>query len=153
MNENRMIQAPCGRVARFLPGFLVVLLLLGTGTGVWAAEPRAYEKSMYPPEDSPEGLPPNVLLLLDVGSPMTFTPEGTMPQDTDSNSPSQRVRMLKDCTYGSGARPEAVNGGSRYGRDLDNGNNKIGDPDCYYTPYDGTYPENGVEGAAKPNKP
>ncbi len=159
MNENRMIQAPCGRVARFLPGFLVVLLLLGTGTGVWAAEPRAYEKSMYPPEDSPEGLPPNVLLLLDVGSPMTFTPEGTMPQNTDSNSPSQRVRMLKDCTYGSGARPhigsngrEETSGGLRYGRDLDNSNNKIGDPDCYYTPYDGTYPENG-EGSSKPNKP
>ena len=151
MNENRMNQAPCGRVARFLLVFLAVLL--GTGTGVWAAEPRAYEKSMYPPEDSPEGLPPNVLLLLDVGSPMTFTPEGTMPQRGDSNTPAQRVQMLKDCTYGSGARPEAVKGGSRYGRDLDNGNNKIGDPDCYYTPYDGTYPENGVEGAAKPNKP
>ena len=158
MNENRRNQAPCSRAARFLPVFLVVLLL-GTGTGVWAAEPRAYEKSMYPPEDSPEGLPPNVLLLLDVGSPMTFTPEGTMPQDTDSNSPSQRVRMLKDCTYGSGARPhigsngrEETSGGLRYGRDLDNSNNKIGDPDCYYTPYDGTYPENG-EGSSKPNKP
>ena len=153
MNENRMNPAPCGRVARFLPVFLAVLLLLGTGAGVWAAEPRAYEKSMYPPEDSPEGLPPNVLLLLDVGSPMTFTPEGTMPQSGDSNTPAQRVRMLKDCTYGSGARPEAKDGASRYGRDLDNGNNRIGDPNCYYTPYDGTYPENGVEGAAKPNKP
>jgi len=155
-----MNPTPCGRVARFLPVFLVVLLLLGTGAGVWAAEPRAYEKSMYPPEDSPEGLPPNVLLLLDVGSPMTFTPEGTMPQRGDSNTPEQRVRMLKDCTYGSGARPyagqdgnEVAWGGFRYGRDLDNGNNRIGDPDCYYTPYDGTYPENGVEGADKPNKP
>ena len=94
MNENRMNQAPCGRVARFL--LVLLAVLLGTGTGVWAAEPRAYEKSMYPPEDSPEGLPPNVLLLLDVGSPMTFTPEGTMPQRGDSNTPAQRVRMLKD---------------------------------------------------------
>ena len=61
--------------------------------------------------------------------------------------------MLFRSTYGSGARPEAIKGTSRYGRDLDNGNNRIGDADCYYTPYDGTYPENGVEGAAKPNKP
>ena len=167
MNENRMNPTPCGRVAHFLPVFLVVLLLLGTGVGAWAAEPRAYEKSMYPPEDSPEGLPPNVLLLLDVGSPMTFTPEGTMPQgesiviDDQTVTPAQ---MLRDCTYGSGARPctgqngdESTGtgrwGASRYGRDLDNGNNRIGDPDCYYTPYDGTYPENGVEGAAKPKKP
>ena len=163
MNENRMIQAPRGRVARFLPVFLAVLLLLGTGAGVWAAEPRAYEKSMYPPEDSPEGLPPNVLLLLDVGSPMTFTPEGTMPQGENVVIDGQTVtpaQMLKDCTYGSGARPytgqngnEVTNGGLRYGRDLNDANNKIGDPDCYYTPYDGTYPENGVEGEAKPNKP
>lgn len=162
MNENRMSQAPCGRAARFLPLFLAVLLL-GAGTGVWAAEPRAYEKSMYPPEDSPEGLPPNVLLLLDIGSGMTFTPEGTLPQGKNVEIDGQTVtpaQMLKDCTYGAGARPytgqdgnEVTWGGFRYGRDLDNGNNKIGDPDCYYTPYDGTYPENGVEGAAKPNKP
>ena len=120
-----------------------------------------------PPEDSPEGLPPNVLLLLDIGSGMVFTPDGTLPQGKNIEIDGQIVtpaQMLKDCTYGSGARPytgqngnevtsTGGKGGSRYGRDLDNGNNRIDDPDCYYTPYDGTYPENGVEGAAKPNKP
>ncbi|NLL36009.1 MAG: hypothetical protein GX256_00635, partial [Fretibacterium sp.] len=79
---------------------------------------------------------PNVLFLLDVGSPMVFSPKGIMPLKDDGRTDSERSELLKQCTYGSGARPYNENSGSsysRYGRDRDDTNNIIGDPDCYYT--------------------
>lgn len=80
---------------------------------------------------------PNVLFLLDVGSPMTFSPKGIMPLATDGYSKAERAALLKECTYGSGARP--CNESSqveweRYGRDLDDSNNQVDSQDCYYTP-------------------
>jgi len=113
---------------------------------------------------------------LDVGTAMTFTPEGVMPYSGDHRTIPERGQLMKNCTYGQGMRPPVfsgyphskypykgreatqINSGkiynyyhdtnlpvthesiiiehsyNKYGRDLIDSNNKIGDPYCYYTP-------------------
>ena len=110
---------------------------------------RSYYKTDYLNEDVVmKGLDPNVLFLLDTSTAMTFAPWGVMPNERDGRSISERANMLKDSTYGHGMRPPVIDGVevtdiysgtgistsySRYGRDLDESNNVIGDVDCYYT--------------------
>lgn len=110
----------------------------------------------------------NVLFLVDTGNSMVFSPKGKMPQYQevyDSTSGTAAVKqaaadaaavpLVKECTFGIGARP-ALDGGSYYsraGRDVDSTNNEVGSADCYYiTSSDNnlTY-QNGVSGALMPN--
>lgn len=101
-----------------------------------APEPRAFLKTDYASIAQVSVPAPNVLFLLDTGSPMVFSPKGIMPLRTDGYSQWERAQLLKDCTYGTGTRPMNESNQYnyfRYGRDLDNSNNRIGDPDCYYT--------------------
>ncbi|NCC97026.1 MAG: hypothetical protein EOM02_09320, partial [Synergistales bacterium] len=76
------------------------------------------------------GYPPNVLLLIDTGSPMIWTPEGKMP----SEKVYFKDTPLGDCTYGDGSRPSSTVSSrkERYGRDLDPSNNDINDDNNYY---------------------
>ena len=104
----------------------------------WIDVPEFVKTVTYPMEDSYGAtLDPNVLFLLDTGSPMVMSPLGRLPTvDTDLN-PWERAAMLADCTYGAGGRPfneNAANNFTRFGRDLIASNNIIGDPFCYYTP-------------------
>ena len=112
---------------------------------------RSFYRTDFEKEDVvTKGLDPNVLLLLDTSTAMTFAPWGVMPNEHDGRSIERRAEMLKDSTFGHGMRPPifdgvettVINGGygsppnpsySRYGRDLDTSNNIIGNPDCYYT--------------------
>ena len=105
---------------------------------------RAITKTDYPLEDALSmGVRPNVLFLLDTGSSMAFTPVGILPDEKDGRSPALRRQLIdKGSTYGSGARPYSKFGveagdakAQRYGRDLIQKNNVIGDVDCYYSPY------------------
>ena len=115
---------------------VLAFLLFCCAAAEAAPEPRAFLKTDYASIAQVSVPAPNVLFLLDVGSPMVFSPKGIMPLRTDHYSHSQRAQLLKECTYGSGARPcneSSAVGWGRYGRDLDNSNNRIGDPDCYYT--------------------
>ncbi|MDR1376368.1 MAG: hypothetical protein LBJ22_02560, partial [Synergistaceae bacterium] len=107
---------------------------------------RPIPKSAYPIEDTiMTGVPPNILFLLDTGSSMTFTPTGILPDTSDGRSKETKISLVKKgATYGGGARPFSVGGTeqavgtySRYGRDVNEDNNKIGDPYCYYSPYPG----------------
>lgn len=124
-----------------------------------AADISVFTKTDYPVEDTMlTGVHPNVLFLLDTGSAMVFTPSGIMPETGDGRALDVRQRLLRDyATYGSGARPASINGTeltlgnpgayypnqsgetalgySRFGRDLVTSNNIIGNPDCYYSPY------------------
>ena len=110
-----------------------------------AQDLRAMTKGDYPVDDTLKTwVPPNVFFLLDVGSPMTFTPLGTLPLDTDGKTTADHILEFEKATYGTGARPLSLNGieqslanYSRYGRDIDSSNNFIGDEYCYYSPYDG----------------
>ncbi|MDR3254174.1 MAG: hypothetical protein LBT31_01230 [Synergistaceae bacterium] len=90
----------------------------------------------------------NVLFMLDTGSPMTFSPLGTMPVQGANVLPgytaanqATAAAMLAQATYGHGGRP-ATTGADRYGRDLDATNNwKTGDTlaqhiNDYYSPYE-----------------
>ena len=101
---------------------------------------RAFSKSLFVKEDTyAKGYAPNVLLFLDVGSPMLWTPFGKLPICKDGHYDSS---LLDQCTFGSGARPWIHNSREiwqRYGRDLDNTNNVIESADCYYRP-DATKP-------------
>nr|WP_321503411.1 PilC/PilY family type IV pilus protein [uncultured Dethiosulfovibrio sp.] len=76
------------------------------------------------------GYPPNVLLLIDTGSPMIWTPQGKMP----SGKVDFKDTPLGDCTYGDGSRPSSTVSSrkERYGRDLDPSNNDINDDNNYY---------------------
>jgi hypothetical protein len=57
---------------------------MGTARGEAAVELRGFLKSDYPLTDAViTGVEPNVFFLLDVGSPMTFSPKGIMPLKTD----------------------------------------------------------------------
>lgn len=123
-----------------------------------AANLRSFSKDDYMTEDTnTKGLEPNVLFLLDTSTAMTFTVNGVMPNIYESRSNAERAKMLKDSTYGQGMRPPQfdgvettlIKGGytkgeinplvgsedsySRYGRDLIEADNRIGDPYCYYT--------------------
>ena len=76
------------------------------------------------------GYPPNVLLLIDTGSPMIWTPQGKMPlKEVNFND-----TPFGDCTYGDGSRPSSkwTTRNERYGRDLDPSNNDINDDNNYY---------------------
>ena len=130
-------------VKRTLFLFLVVCAMLNASGASLAALPdlRPFLKTAYPlPDTQPQSLPPNVLFLLDVGSPMTFTPAGIMPLATVGTQ-AERVERFRQATYGSGGRPIWRNGVEqtatnyyRFGRDINTDNNIIGDPDSYYTP-------------------
>lgn len=117
---------------------LVLSFMLGGEGGMaFASSLKTFLKTDYGAASQRPIPRPNVLFLLDTGSPMVFSPKGIMPLRTDGYSQEERARLLKDCTYGSGARPynnSSAPNHARYGRDLDNSNNRIGDPDCYYTP-------------------
>ena len=96
---------------------------------------RAFSKSLYVREDTyAKGYAPNVLLFLDVGSPMLWTPFGKLPICRDGR---YDAALLDQCTYGAGARPWVRSWNTtweRYGRDLDATNNEIESADCYYRP-------------------
>ena len=112
---------------------------------------KGFYKADYMPEDVvTKGVDPNVMLLLDTSTAMTFTLEGVMPYKTDFRDIYQRAALLAQSTYGHGMRPPVIDGEettqirggsgmslyssfSRYGRDLDSSNNYIGSADCYYT--------------------
>lgn len=120
-----------------------------TGLGL-----RPIMKETYPAEDTIRRvIPPNVFFLLDTGSPMSFSPNGAMPMIGDGKTSAQHMEMFREATYGSGARPTTIRQSngiereltstgkgsssySRFGRDLDRSNNIIGNPNCYYTPYE-----------------
>lgn len=127
------------------------LLLTARATESEAASPalRPFMKETYPMEDTySTGVDPNVLFLLDTGSPMTMSPKGRMPLIDTMWNPIERAQLLAECTYGTGTRPFATQTGepegnfytgtsaSRYGRDLYSDNNIIGNPDSYYSPYE-----------------
>ena len=96
----------------------------------------------------------NVLFLLDTGSPMTFTPKGTMPEwGVNVTTRAAANAMLYGCTYGHGGlglrkNNSASFGASRYGRedndttDGDANNVSPGNIDLnqhlynYYSPFD-----------------
>ena len=104
--------------------------------GADPAMPHAFQKTDYSMTKPIEVPRPNVLLLLDVGAQMVFTPKGVLPMADDGTNPTARIVRLSESTYGSGARPINENSGvqfGRWGRDLDNSNNILGDPDCYYS--------------------
>lgn len=134
---------------KFLPAGITLIALLLWNNVASAAELKPIPKATYPQDIVLTGVEPNVLFLLDTGSAMVFTPNGIMPLETDGKSQSARAQALAQATYGVGARPPIINGSSRtdvghgghdrYGRDIDDSNNNIGDPYCYYTP-DENYP-------------
>jgi type IV pilus assembly protein PilY1 len=100
---------------------------------------RPFIKKLFTPDDTiAKGYPPNVLLLVDTGSPMLWTPRGKIPNcDTDSADMSSIYAKMAQCTWGSGALPWTVPFGTtqyRYGRDLDASNNDPESADCYYYP-------------------
>ena len=126
------------RLRKAVLSLLVLSFMLGgEGGRAFALSLKTFLKTDYGAVSQRPIPRPNVLFLLDTGSPMVFSPKGIMPLRTDGYSLEERARLLKDCTYGSGARPynnSSAPDRARYGRDLDNSNNRIGDPDCYYTP-------------------
>ncbi len=92
---------------------------------------KAYPKLDWGLEDVyVTGYPPNVLLLIDTGSPMIWTPQGKMP----STKVNLSATPLAGCTYGDGSLPTSKwkTRNLRYGRDLDSSNNDIHDDSCYY---------------------
>ena len=135
--------------------FLILLTSILCLAEMAEAVPPAFIKNdNYPMEDSyAAGIDPNVLFLLDTGSPMVMSPRGRMPLVQYVWDPNERAGLLAECTYGTGSRPMvsiAADGtitepstnpalsaarADRYGRDLDASNNRIGNPDCYYTPF------------------
>ena len=115
---------------------LAVTFLTCGAAGADPAMPHAFQKTDYSMTKPIEVPRPNVLLLLDVGSQMVFTPRGILPMADDGLLQYPRMMMYRESTYGSGARPlnESLRVDyGRWGRDLDNSNNIIGDPDCYYS--------------------
>jgi hypothetical protein len=91
----------------------------------------------------------NVLIMLDVGSPMTFTANGTMPEwDVNVSDQNTAAQMLKQATYGHGGLPmrsATTNTAprTRYGRDVDPSNNMtsgninlLDHLNNYYSPFD-----------------
>jgi hypothetical protein len=89
----------------------VALAFWGALDAEAAVELRGFLKSSYPMTDAViTGVEPNVFFLLDVGSPMTFSPEGIMPLATDGRSLNARAVLLQDSTYGVGARPFMTSG-------------------------------------------
>ena len=128
-----------------LAGISVFLLLLAgieeTDAAMFNKEKpfRPFVKKLYTPDDTiAKGYPPNVLLLVDTGSPMLWTPKGKIPNcDTDSADKPSIYAKMAQCTWGSGALPWKVPYGTtqyRYGRDLDASNNDPESSDCYYYP-------------------
>ncbi|MDR1731346.1 MAG: hypothetical protein LBR61_04560 [Synergistaceae bacterium] len=123
---------------------MCVFSLSLAGEGAPLIPLRSFEKTTdYPIDDNyVEGIDPNVLFLLDTGSPMTFSPKGRMPMIDVTFNPNERAAMYQYSTYGTGTRPVIRNGVEqtsntylRYGRDLDASNNIIGNINCYYSPY------------------
>jgi hypothetical protein len=103
----------------------------------------------------------NVLFLIDTGSTMTFSPEGTMPEVPNNatevagnvTTPQQAADMLINATYGHGSLPvvgrvnttSVYSGPDRYGRDIDDTNNMTSvstnlenHTNNYYSPFDYT---------------
>ncbi|MDR2529774.1 MAG: hypothetical protein LBD04_12290 [Synergistaceae bacterium] len=134
--------------------WIVLASLLCLARMAEAVPPAFIKNDNYPMEDSyAAGIDPNVLFLLDTGSPMVMSPRGRMPLVQYIWDPNERAGLLAECTYGTGSRPMVsitADGtitepsanpalgaarAERYGRDLDESNNRIGNPDCYYTPF------------------
>ena len=144
---------------RIIMVYLIITLFLFCSYADTAAASDAlnsFFKTDYAEDTLSKGLDPNVLFLLDVSTAMTFTPDGVMPNRYDHRTVEERGKLLKESTYGHGMRPPVFKGPdypdgreatriigvdnitsgqsySRYGRDLIEENNKIGDPYCYYT--------------------
>ncbi|MDR1019380.1 MAG: hypothetical protein LBL73_01360 [Synergistaceae bacterium] len=92
----------------------------------------------------------NVLIMLDVGSPMTFTANGTMPEwGANATTRDQVNTMLAGSTYGHGGLPVLgatatnTNPRTRYGREVDASNNMttgntnlVDHLNNYYSPFD-----------------
>lgn len=111
--------------------FIYVSLPCSSAFADKALSLKAYPKSNWGEEDIyVTGYPPNVLLLIDTGSPMLWTPKGKMP----SEKVSYYDTPLVDCTYGDGSRPSSWFNArnERYGIDRDGSNNDIYDDNCYY---------------------
>ena len=81
----------------FRPSVLAFLLFCCAAAEA-APEPRAFLKTDYASIAQVSVPAPNVLFLLDTGSPMVFSPKGIMPLRTDHYSHSQRAQLLKECT-------------------------------------------------------
>ncbi|MDR1379123.1 MAG: hypothetical protein LBJ36_08740 [Synergistaceae bacterium] len=131
----------------------IVLTFCAVNAAVEAAAPplpRFFMKTTdYPMDDSyAVGIDPNVLFLLDTGSPMTMTPKGRLPMVDVIWDPHERAKLLEQNTYGTGMRPLVITNTDGnvisemtsvnyyvFGRDLDITNNIIGNPFCYYSPY------------------
>ena len=109
-----------------------------------------YRSDYYTDDVVAKRLEPNVMILLDTSTAMTFSVNGVMPNAGDGRTKNQRAALLEQSTYGHGMRPprfdgvetKRIVGGvdsspvtsySRYGRDLEKENNVIGSSDCYYT--------------------
>lgn len=153
---------------RILFLFLVVCLTLNASDTSLAAIPdlRPFRKTAYPlPDTQPQALPPNVLFLLDVGSPMTFTANGIMPLATVGDQ-AERVEGFRQATYGSGGRPiwrmntagtvsteQTATNYYRFGRDIETKNNIIGNLNSYYSPYDLTVAKQQELGYTAPYQP
>ncbi|MDR1580906.1 MAG: hypothetical protein LBS35_11160, partial [Synergistaceae bacterium] len=91
----------------------------------------------------------NVLIMLDVGSPMTFSANGTMPEwGVNVSNQNVAAQMLQQATYGHGGLPvrsttNNPNPRTRYGRDIDATNNMtpgnvnlLDHLNNYYSPFD-----------------
>ena len=123
---------------------------------------RGFFKTEFLGEDVSKTLPPNVMFLLDISSAMTYSTDGVMPNKNDNRLKSERAQMIQKSTFGQGMRPPQFNGEeairidggfmnvphpiltdndaelsgdsfNRFGRDVNQDNNLIGDPYCYYT--------------------
>lgn len=122
--------------ARFFAALLLVFCFLTVPkTGAFSSEVlKAHPKSEWGAEDvHVSGYPPNVLLLIDVGSPMIWTPQTKMPSEMINIVDTP----IDGCTYGDGSLPTTRWGPDatriyRFGRDLDPSNNDIYNDDCYY---------------------
>lgn len=92
--------------------FLLVCYMMGLVGPIMpkaeaAEELRAMVKADdYPPDDTIKTwVAPNVLFLLDISGPMTFTPTGRMPIYNDGESSNTHADWFKHSTFGSGFRP------------------------------------------------
>ncbi|MDR0648614.1 MAG: hypothetical protein LBF92_04710, partial [Synergistaceae bacterium] len=101
----------CGFAALAAAVFLAALFCGGNGgRDAWAAVTLPQNvipttKRGLPPEDNWKltARKANVLFVLDVGSPMTFTATGTMPEwGVNVTTQAQAGQMLKQATYGHG---------------------------------------------------
>lgn len=125
---------------------MLLLSICGTSFAATLPELRGFKKEDYPTEDAiMEQLAPNVFFLLDIGSPMSFSPKGTMPVDTDGKSTAQHIAMFQHATYGSGARPLAYRNNSS-GVITESTGQRVSKPNGGYNDGYNAYPHNSPHG-------